>query len=139
MGTLADFAEISCTALQMVVEGTGSGVPPGRMLSAWAALLNNSKAELIAAVLQSVAVVLTQTDEHYATAAHPHSTPFVSDVPSTGTYDFAINSNSNIMLLILFPLFLLPLLLVQMLTRSTSMRMSPTSATSSASAMWWCA
>ena len=72
------------TTLQLVVQGTGSGVPPGQMLSAWMGLLNNSKAEMIGAVLQSVSVVLSQTDEHYATATHPHTTPFAVDSPITG-------------------------------------------------------
>ncbi len=76
---------ISLTTLQLVVEGTHSGVAPGHMLSAWMGLLTNSKVEMIGAVLQSVAVVLDQTDEHYVTAAHPHPTPFVTnDHASTG-------------------------------------------------------
>lgn len=72
------------TTLQLVVQGTGSGVPPGQMLSAWMGLLNNSKAEMIGSVLQSVSVMLSQTDEHYATATHPHTTPFAVDSPITG-------------------------------------------------------
>jgi len=81
---------ISVTTLQLVVQGTGSGVPPGQMLSAWMGLLNNSKAEMIGAVLQSVSVVLSQSDEHYATAAHPHTTPFAVDSPITGEFLCAV-------------------------------------------------
>jgi hypothetical protein len=44
--------------LELVVEGTG-------LADAWMGLLINQKSEVVAAVLQSVAVVLSQPDAQY--------------------------------------------------------------------------
>lgn len=59
LGALADFALISTSTLEIVVTGSA------RLLTAWMDLLVNTKPEMVAAVLNSVALILSQSDEAY--------------------------------------------------------------------------
>jgi hypothetical protein len=61
---LSDFALLSKSSLRMAVQGP-PGMQKGAFLDSWLQLLNSSKPELVAAVLQGVSGVLGQPDLQY--------------------------------------------------------------------------
>ena len=69
MGALADFSIISTETLQLVLEGSTavSGLQGTALLDAWMELLVNSKAEIVSALLQSVAFILSREDAKFLT------------------------------------------------------------------------
>ena len=69
MGALADFSIISTETLQLVLEGNTavSGLQGTALLDAWMELLVNSKAEIVSALLQSVAFILSREDAKFLT------------------------------------------------------------------------
>ena len=69
MGALADFSIISTETLQLVLEGNTavSGLQGTALLDAWMDLLVNSKAEIVSALLQSVAFILSREDAKFLT------------------------------------------------------------------------
>jgi len=87
---LADFAVISLSTLQLVIDSTGTGTSSAStnssLLISWMDLLQSSKPELIAAVLHSVAKVLNQQDTLFLPSA-----PGINSSPSdAGAGDAAI-------------------------------------------------
>ena len=71
---LSDLARLSVGTLQLVLEGDSAFSSPQQpaqqtLLGAWLALINVGKAELNAALLRSVAVVLEHPDDKYLAAA----------------------------------------------------------------------